>query len=101
MKLANSLCVHTPKLVFFRHPPMQTDNVGHWSDGSVATRVVDQDRIWRPTDRDVRTTPRHGEIETISEKLAYRKFIKDSEFETREVFEQENIKNIATRLETT
>ena len=31
----------------------------------------------------------------------YRKFIKESEFETREVFEQENIKNIATRLETT
>ena len=40
----------------------------------------------------------------ISEKLAYRKFIKDSEFETREVFERknieerENIKNIETRL---
>ena len=29
--------------------------------------------------------------ETISEKLAYRKFIKDSEFETRKVFERENI----------
>ena len=69
--------------------------------GSVATRVVDQDGIWRPTDRDVRTTPTHGEIETISEKLAYSKFIKDSEFETREIFERENIENIATRLETT
>ena len=78
MNLANSFGVHTPKLVYFRHPPMQKDNVGHWSDGSVATRVLDQDRIWRPTDRDVRTTPTHGEIETISEKLAYRKFIKDS-----------------------
>ena len=39
--LANSLGVQTPKLVSFRHPPMQTDNVGHWSYGSVATRVVD------------------------------------------------------------
>ena len=78
INLANSLGVHTPKLVSFRHPPMQTDNVGHRSDGSVATRVVEQDGIWRPTDRDVRTTPTHGEIETISEKLAYRKFIKDS-----------------------
>ena len=29
MNLANSLGVHTPKLVSFRHPPMQTDNVGH------------------------------------------------------------------------
>ena len=62
---------------------------------------MDQDGIWRPTDRDVRTTPTHGEIETISEKLAYRKFIKDSEIETREVFERENINNIGTRLETT
>ena len=37
----------------------------------------------------------------MSEKLAYRKFIKDSEIETREVFERENIENIGTRLETT
>ena len=63
MNLANSLGVHTPKLVSFRHPPMQTDNVGHQSDGSVATIVVDQDRIWRPTYRDVRTAPTHGGVE--------------------------------------
>ena len=83
---------------------MQTDNVGHRSNGSVATRLLDQERIWRITDRDDRTTPTHGDIETISEKLAYRKFIKDSEFETREVFERENIENIGnigTRLDKT
>ena len=62
---------------------------------------MDQDGIWRPTDRDVITTPTHGEIEMINEKLAYRKFIKDSEIETREVFERENIENIGTQLETT
>ena len=50
--------------------------------------------------------PTHGEIETISEKLAYRKFIKDSEFETRELFEQKNIErktigNIENWLEMT
>ena len=78
MNLANSLGVQTPKLVSFRHLAMQTDNVGHQSDGRVATRVVEQDRIWRPTERDVRTTPTHGKIKTISEKLAYCKFIKDS-----------------------
>ena len=78
INLANSLGVHTPKLVSFRHPPMHTDNVGHWSDGSVANRVVGQDGIWRPTDRDVRTAPTHGDVETMSEKLSYRKFIKDS-----------------------
>ena len=101
MNLANSLGDQTPKLLSFRHPPKQTDNVGYRSDGSIATRVVDQDRIWRPTDSDIRKTLTNSEIETISEKLAYRKFIKDSEIETREVFEQENIENIGTRLETT
>ena len=30
----------------------------------------------------------------------YHTVIKDSDFETREVFEQENIENIATQLET-
>ena len=50
--------------------------------------------------------PTHGGVETISEKLAYRKFIKDSEFETRKVFEHENIerkniRNIETRLKIT
>ena len=57
--------------------------------------------------RDIKAAAIHGESETISEKLAYRKFIKDSEFETREVFEPENIeerksiKNIETRLRMT
>ena len=83
---------------------MQTDNVGDRRDGGVAIRVADQDGIWRPTDSDIRTAPTHGDVQSKSEKLAYRKFIKDSEFETREVFEQENIENIGnieTRLETT
>ena len=88
MNLANSVLIQTPKLVSFRHPSMETNNVGHWNDGSAATRVVDQDGIWRPTDRGVRTAPTHGDIETISEKLAFRKYIKDLEFETREVFER-------------
>ena len=84
---------------------MQTDNIGHWRDGSVATRVVDQDGIWRPTDRYVNMAPTHGDIETISENLAYQKYNRDSELETREVFEREtsnqNIENIGTQLETT
>ena len=83
---------------------MQTDNVGECRDRGTATRVADQDGIWRPTLSNIRTVPTHGEIESICVKLAYRKVIKDSEFETREVFEQENIENIGnieTRLETT
>ena len=81
---------------------MQTDIVGNSIDYIASIRVMHQDRIWRPTDMDVRTAPTHGNVETISKKLAYRKNIKDSEFETREVFEREtsnrNILNIGTRL---
>ena len=66
---------------------------------------MDQYGIWRPTDRDVKMAPTHGDIETICKKLVYRKYVKDSEFETREVFEQEtsnqNIENIGTRLDKT
>ena len=65
---------------------MQTENVGDRRDGGVATRVVDQDGILRPTDGNIRTALTHGDVESISEKLAYRKFMKDSEFKTREVF---------------
>ena len=62
---------------------MQTDNVGNPIDSIAATRVMDQDGIWIPTDMDIRTAPTYGDVETISEKLVYRKYIKDLEFETR------------------
>ena len=78
MNLANSLGVQTPKLVSFSNPPMQTYNVGNPIDSIAATRVMDQDRILRPTYRGVRTTPTHGDVKTMSEKLAYCKIIKDS-----------------------
>ena len=92
MNLAKSLSVHTLELVYFRHPAIQTDNVGDRRSGGVATRISNKDGIWKPTLSDIETAATHGEIETISEKLAYRKFIKDSDFETIKVFEQENIK---------
>ena len=91
MNLANSLGVQTPELVLLRHTPMQIDNVGEQKGDGVAIMITDQDGIWRPTLSDIKTAPTHGEIETISEKLAYRKFIKDLEFETSKVFERENI----------
>ena len=98
----NSLGVQTSELVLLRHTPMHTDNVGKRRSGVAATRIANQDGIWRPTLSDNKMAPTHGDIETISEKLAYRKFIKDSEFETRKVLEQENIereniRNIETR----
>ena len=86
---------------------MQTDNVGKRRSGGAANRIANQDGVWRPTLSDIKAAAIHGERETISEKLAYRKFIKDSEFETRKVLERENIKdrknikNIETRLRMT
>ena len=86
---------------------MQTDNVLDRRGGGVATRIADQYGIWRPTLSDIGTAPNYGDNDTRSKKLAYRKFIKDSEFETRKLFERENIeereniKNIETRLRMT
>ena len=85
---------------------MQTENAVKRRGGGVATRVANQDGIWRPMLSDIKMAPTHGESKTISEKLAYCKFIKDSEFESRKVFERENIerkniRNIETRLKMT
>ena len=88
MNLANSLRVQTPELVSFRHLTIQTDNVGDQRSDGVANRIANKDGIWKPTLSDIETAVTHGEIETISEKLAYRKFIKDSDFETSKVFER-------------
>ena len=107
MNFINSLSVQTPDLVSFRNLTIQTDNVGDRRSGGVATRIANKDGIWKPTLSTIETAATHGDIKTISEKLAYHKFIKDSEFETSKVFEQENIeereniKDIETRLRMT
>ena len=78
MDLANSLGIQTPKLVLLRHTPMQTDNVGKRRGSGVATRIAYQDGIWRPTLSNIKAAQTHGDVERRSEKLSYRKFIKDS-----------------------
>ena len=99
MNLANSSSIESPKLVHFVHPPMETDNVGNLLDGIVATIIENSDGIWRSTAMYNRMAHTH-DIETISKKIAYRKHIRDLEFETREFLEQEtrnkNIENIVT-----
>ena len=91
MNLTNSLSVQTLELVYFRHPTIQTDNVGDRRSGGIATRIANKEGIWEPTLSDIGTAATHGKIKTISEKLAYCKYIKDSEFGTSKVFEWENI----------
>ena len=88
MNLANSLSIETPKLVHFGHPSIETDNVGNLLDSIVATRIEDSNGIWRRTDRDNRMAHTH-DIETIREKIAYCKHIRDLEFKPREFLERE------------
>ena len=99
MNLANSLSIKTPKLVHFGHLPIETNDVCNLINGIVTTRIENSDGIWRRTDRDDKMAHTH-DIETIREKIAYRKHIRDPEFEIRKVFEQEtsdkNIENIVT-----
>ena len=105
INLANSAIIEPPKLVSFGHLPMETDNVGNRINGIVATRIEKPDRIWRCTAREDRIAHTHNDIETTRENIAYRKHIRDLEFETREVLKRETpnkrLKNIGTRLDKT
>ena len=98
VNLANYAIIEPLKLRYFGHTPMETDNVG----GIVATRIEHSGGIWRRTARDNRMAHTYDDIVTISEKITYRKHIRDLEFETREVLDREtsnkNIENIGTRL---
>ena len=85
MNLANSLKIETRKIIHFGHPPIETENVGNLLDGIVATRINKSDRIWRRRARYNRMAHTH-DIETISEKIAYHKNIRDSEFENQKSF---------------
>ena len=91
MNLANSLRVQTPDLVSFRDPTIQTDTVIDQRSGSVATRIANKDGMWETNPSDIGTAATHDEIKNISEKLVYRKYIKDLDFETSKVLERENI----------
>ena len=77
IKLANSAIIEPPKLGSFRHTPMETDNVGSRLDGIVTTRIENSYGIWRRTARYDRMSHTHDDIEIISEKIAYRKHIRD------------------------
>ena len=68
---------------------MQIDNIGEQRSGGVATRIANKGGIWKPTLSDIETAATHGDIEKIREKLTFRKFIKDLDFETIKVFERE------------
>ena len=106
MNLADSVRVKTPDLVTFRDPTIQTYTVLDQRSGGVAARIADKDGIWRSKPSDIGPAATHNEIKNISEKLVFRKYIKNLDFETikmleREHIERENIKEIETRLSMT
>ena len=106
MNLANSVPVKTPDLVSFRYPPVNTDKVTDGRRGGVATNTADKDRIWKPKLSDIGMATTHGEIIKINEKLAFNKYLKELDFETIKMLQQdhkarENMKEIETRLSMT
>ena len=90
MNLANSAIIEPPKLGSFGHPLMETENIL----GIVTTRIENSDGIWRCTASDDRMAYMHDDVKTISEKIAYRKHIRYSEFETTEFLERETLNKI-------
>ena len=82
MNLANYMPVKTPDLVYFRDPTINTDNATEWRSGGVATRIADKDGIWRPKPSNIGTAATHDKIKNNSEKLSFRKCLKDLDFET-------------------
>ena len=90
MNLANSVRVKTPDLVSFRDQTIQIDNLLDRRSGGVATRIADKDGIWRPKPSDIGRTATHDEIKKICEKLAFRKYLKDLDFETIKMLEREH-----------
>ena len=106
MNLANSVLVESPDLVYFRNPPIETHNVTDGRRGDVATSIADKDRIWRPIPSDIETAATHDDLKNINEKLAFRKYLSELDFETIQMLERdhrarENMDNIVTGLRKT
>ena len=89
MNLAISVVRESPKFKRLGHPPMETADIRNL-DYISATRPNNCNRFRKSTDRDDRLGYTH-DFETMSETTAYRNHIKNSEIETREVFERETL----------
>ena len=82
MNLANYVPVKTPDLVSFRDLPVNTDNVTEGRSGGVTTSISNKDRVWSPKPSDIGMAATHDDIKNINEKLAFRKYLKELDFET-------------------
>ena len=87
MNLANSVLSESPKFISLGHPTVETADIRN-IDFATSTRAKILNWLRRDMERDDRLGYTH-DFETMRETTAYRNHIKNSELETRQVFEQE------------
>ena len=85
--LANSVLSESPNFKSLGQPTAETADIRN-IDFTTSTRVKNLNGLRRDTERDDRLGYTH-DFETMSKTTAYPNHIKNSEIETREVFEQE------------
>ena len=90
MNLTKSVPIKTPDLVYIRDPPVNTDNLTDRRSGGVATSIEDKDRVWSPKPSNIGTAATHGEIKSINKKLAFNKYLKELDFETIKMLQQDH-----------
>ena len=82
MNLANSVPVKTPYLVSFKYPPVNTYNVTDRRSGGVPNSIAYKDWIWSPKPSDIGTAATHVDLKNMNERLLFRKYLKELDFET-------------------
>ena len=88
VNLINSVLSESPKFISLGHPTVETAGIPN-IDFATSTRAKNCNGSRRGTERDDSLGYTH-DFETMSETIAYRNHMKNSEIETREVFEPEN-----------
>ena len=87
VNLMNSVLSESPKSIRLGHPTVNIADIRN-IDFVTSTRAKNLNGLRRGTEMRDRMGKRR-DFETMSETTAYRNHIKNSEFETREVFERE------------
>ena len=100
LNLANSVLSKIPKFISLGHPTVKTEDI--WNiNFTTSTRAKILNGMRRDNESDDKLGYTH-DFETMSETTAYRNHIKNSELETREVFDWEtwSPENIQQTLQT-
>ena len=87
MNLANSVLSKRPKFISLGHPTVNTEDIRN-IDFATSTRAKSLNGLGRDTERGDRLGYTH-DFETMSKTTAYRNHIKNSDLESREVFQRE------------